>query len=172
MAAVYFFLAADGRSFTPRFWITGRRCLRPASVFRGDLVHNSDFSFRLVVCVRYHQMVSTVYWEFWSEFLRWAFINFPPRRWSVTASQKKRMAVYLIAAFLHGVLNYSVILIAMHRLTNIQDEIITAVYVDAITAVVIWLLRCKTKEGTGQGPPVADTADISPVAAPQPPVSP
>ena len=46
---------------------------------------------------------------------------------------------YLIASFLHGLLNYSVILLQKGLLTVVQVEIYVAVVAVLVTAVVLWL---------------------------------
>jgi RsiW-degrading membrane proteinase PrsW (M82 family) len=46
---------------------------------------------------------------------------------------------YLIASFLHGVINYSVVLLQKGLLTAVQVEIYIAVLAVAITLVVLWL---------------------------------
>jgi uncharacterized membrane protein YhfC len=46
---------------------------------------------------------------------------------------------YLIASFLHGLTNYSVVLIQTGLLTAIQTEIYIAVLAAAITAAALWL---------------------------------
>ena len=46
---------------------------------------------------------------------------------------------YLISAFVHGLVNYSVVLLQTHVLTIIQMEIWIAVIAAILTAVVLWL---------------------------------
>jgi len=171
MAPVYFSWRRTGRSFTPRFGLlVGAASGAGFGIFEAIWVHNqilaSGWSFASVTTNGFNGLLG-----FWERIFAVGFHISSAALVGYGIAKRKGWQFYLIAAFLHGVLNYSVILIAMHRLTNVQDEIITAVYVACITAVVIWLLRCKTKEAPAS-PPVADTADISPVAAPQPPVSP
>ena len=52
----------------------------------------------------------------------------------------KRMGwqFYLIASFLHGATNYSVVLLQARLLTSVQVEIYIAVLALSITAVAIW----------------------------------
>lgn len=56
---------------------------------------------------------------------------------------------YLVASFLHGATNYSVILLQKGFLTSIQVEIYIAVIAAAVTAIALWL-RWRNHEGTGQ----------------------
>jgi len=53
---------------------------------------------------------------------------------------------YLIASFLHGVTNYSVVLLQKSLLTSVQAEIYIAVLAAAITTVVLWLRWRKPRE--------------------------
>jgi RsiW-degrading membrane proteinase PrsW (M82 family) len=85
-------------------------------------------------------------------------------------AKRKGWQFYLLAAFLHGLLNYSSVLLQKNILTPVQDEIIMAAFVVCITAFVMWLLLDKSKE-TPANPPAAETPDITPVVTPQTPIS-
>jgi RsiW-degrading membrane proteinase PrsW (M82 family) len=58
---------------------------------------------------------------------------------------------YLIAAFVHGLTNYSVILFQMHILTPVQMEIWIAVISTVLTAVVLWLRWRGSVESVDEG---------------------
>jgi RsiW-degrading membrane proteinase PrsW (M82 family) len=51
---------------------------------------------------------------------------------------------YLIASFLHGATNYSVILLQLNRLTSVQMEIYVAVLAVMITGAALWLRWSKS----------------------------
>ena len=53
---------------------------------------------------------------------------------------------YLIASFLHALLNYSAVLLTAGVLTAIQLEIYAAVIAVLVTAFVLWLRWRKTEE--------------------------
>jgi RsiW-degrading membrane proteinase PrsW (M82 family) len=53
---------------------------------------------------------------------------------------------YLIAAFLHGLLNYCVVFLQKGYLTVVQLEAYVAVMAVVVTAVVLWLRWRKTEE--------------------------
>ncbi len=55
---------------------------------------------------------------------------------------------YLLAAFLHGILNYSVVLLQAGIITVIHVEIYAAVSAVIVTAVALWL-RWRRSEETG-----------------------
>ena len=57
---------------------------------------------------------------------------------------------YLIASFLHGAVNYSVVLLQSGLLTAIQVEIYIAVFAVAIAAVALWL-RWRSADGPVEG---------------------
>jgi hypothetical protein len=57
---------------------------------------------------------------------------------------------YLLASFLHGVTNYSVVLLQSRLLTAVQVEIYISVLAVAITAAALWLRWHKPK-GISQG---------------------
>ena len=105
-------------------------------------------------------------------------------------AKRKGWLFYIIAAFLHGIVNYSVILIDDNKMTATQSEIYLTVIAVVTTAIVLWLRWRKEKEIPSENPPdgapdavpaivpavTADgAADIPPVvppdAAPQVPVN-
>jgi RsiW-degrading membrane proteinase PrsW (M82 family) len=111
-------------------------------------------------------------------------------------AKRKGWLFYVIAAFLHGFVNYSVILIDDGKMTAVQSEIYLTVIAVVTTAVVLWLRWRKEKEIPAENPPdgvtdiasatvPADTADdvpfipasamdtppvVPPDVTPQPPV--
>jgi uncharacterized membrane protein YhfC len=80
--------------------------------------------------------------------------------------KRKGWQFYLIAAFLHGLINYSAILIEKNLLTSFQDEMITAILAVAVTAVALWLLWRKTKEVS-----VSTSTDVTAASTPPSAVS-
>ncbi len=105
-------------------------------------------------------------------------------------AKRKGWLFYVIAAFLHGIVNYSVILIQDNKMTAVQSEIYLTVIAVLTTAVMLWLRWRKEKEVPADSPPDgaagvvpaivpavtadAPAADIPPVVppdvTPQPPV--
>jgi len=88
---------------------------------------------------------------FWERIFAVGF-HISSRRWSVTARQRKGMAVFTLSPRSSRCVNYQVDLIAMHRLTNIQDEY-NGSLCSMHPAVVIWLLSVKrgsTGKSTGR----------------------
>ena len=76
-------------------------------------------------------------------------------------AKRKGWLFYVIAAFLHGIVNYSVILINDNKLTSVQSEIYLTVIALAVTAFALWLRWRKEKEIPADNPPV-ETIDSAP----------
>jgi ABC-type glycerol-3-phosphate transport system permease component len=76
-------------------------------------------------------------------------------------AKRKGWQFYLIAAFLHGLMNYSIILIENNLLTSFQDEMFTAIFAIAVNAVALWLLRRKTNEVS-----VSTSSDVTAASTP------
>ena len=101
-------------------------------------------------------------------------------------AKRKGWLFYMIAAFLHGIVNFSVILIDDNKMTSVQSEIYLTVIAVLTTAVVLWLRWCKEKEVPVENPSdgaagiepaivpavTADGAPIIPPVADFPPVVP
>jgi RsiW-degrading membrane proteinase PrsW (M82 family) len=58
---------------------------------------------------------------------------------------------YLVAAFLHGLVNYSVVLFQTHVLTAIQMDIWITIIASVLTIVVLWLLWKRTAGAVDEG---------------------
>ena len=69
-------------------------------------------------------------------------------------AKRKGWLFYIIAACLHGFVNYSIILIDDGKMTSIQSEIYLTVIAVLTTAVVLWLRWRKEKEIPADNPPV------------------
>ena len=76
-------------------------------------------------------------------------------------AKRKGWLFYVIAAFLHGIVNFSVILINDNKLTATQSEIYLTVIALAVTAFALWLRWRKEKEIPADNPP-AETIDGAP----------
>ncbi len=100
-------------------------------------------------------------------------------------AKRKGWLFYVIAAFLHGIVNYSVILIQDNKMTSVQSEIYLTVIAVLTTSVMLWLRWRKEKEIPADNPSdgvtvpavvpavSADDAAVIPVPAPDfPPVVP
>ncbi len=139
LVPVLFYWWRNHLSFTPKFGlIAGAMSGAGFGVFEAVWVHNTIFA-------------SGWTWSTaeTSGFL--ALLGFVERFFSVgfhiaTASLAgyglaKRLGwqFYLIASFLHGATNYSVILLQKGLLTGVQVEIYIAVMAAAVTAVALWL---------------------------------
>ena len=166
MAPVYFYWWRTKKSFTPRLGLLVVAVSGAGfGIFEAIWVHNqilaSGWSWASVSTNGFTALLG-----FWERIFTVGFHIASAALVGYGIAKGKGWLFYLIAAFLHGMLNYSVILLATHRITNMQDEMIMAIYVVCIAAVVIWLLRYKSKE-TKATPPAADAPDILPIATPQ-----
>jgi RsiW-degrading membrane proteinase PrsW (M82 family) len=92
-------------------------------------------------------------------------------------AKRKGWLFYVIAAFLHGFVNYSVILIQDNKMTATQSEIYLTVIAVVSTALVLWLRWRKEKEIPAEiplagapGDPSEITAAVAPAADGIPPV--
>jgi RsiW-degrading membrane proteinase PrsW (M82 family) len=80
-------------------------------------------------------------------------------------AKRKGWLFYVIAAFLHGIVNYSVILIQDNKLTATQSEIYLTVIALAVTAFALWLRWRKEKEIPAEIPLTGATGDNSEISA-------
>lgn len=86
---------------------------------------------------------------FWERFLSLAFHTGVSAVAGYGLAKRLGWQFYLVASFLHGATNYSVILMQKGFLTSIQVEIYIAVIAAAVTAIALWL-RWRDHEGTRQ----------------------
>ena len=84
-------------------------------------------------------------------------------------AKRKGWLFYVIAAFLHGIVNFSVILIEDNKLTAVQSEIYLTVIAVMDTAIMLWLRWRTEKEIPAENPPAGtagDTSEILPLVTP------
>ena len=162
LAPVLVYWWHNGKRFTPKFGlIVGAVSGAGFGIFEAIWVHNQIF-------------VSGVSWSLlgdswlglWERFFSVAFHIALSALTGYGLAKRKGWQFYLIAAFLHGLMNYSIILIEKNLLTSFQDEMITAILAVAVTAVALWFLWRKTKEVS-----VSTSTDVTAASTPPSAVS-
>ena len=162
LAPVLIYWWHSGKRFTPKFGlIIGAVSGAGFGIFEVIWVHNQIF-------------VSGVSWSLlgdswmglWERFFSVAFHIALSALTGYGLAKRKGWQFYLIAAFLHGLMNYSIILIENNLLTSFQNEMFTAIFAIAVTAVALWLLRRKTNEVS-----VSTSSDVTAASTPPTAVS-
>ena len=157
LAPVLIYWWHSGKRFTPKFGlIVGAVSGAGFGIFEAIWVHNQIFA-------------SGVSWSslgdswlgLWERFFSVAFHIALSALTGYGLAKRKGWQFYLVAAFLHGLMNYSMILIEKNMLTSFQDEMITAILAVAVTAVALWLLWRKTKEVS-----VSTSTDVTAASTP------
>jgi RsiW-degrading membrane proteinase PrsW (M82 family) len=154
LAPVLFFWWRSKRNFTPQFGlIAGAVSGAGFGVFEAIWVHNQIFALGVT-----WSALGNSWLGLWERFFSVAFHITVSALAGYGLAKRKGWQFYLIAAFLHGLMNYSIILIEDNLLTAVQEEIATAIFAIALTAVVLWLRWRKTKEIPANNSPTPDTA--------------
>lgn len=131
--------------FTPEFGlIAGAVSGAGFGIFEAIWVHNTIFSsgwtWRSVETSGYLALMG-----FWERLFSIAFHIAVSALAGYGLAKRKGWQVYLIASFLHGITNYSVILLQKGLLTSTQVEIYISVFAATITSVALWLRWRKTR---------------------------
>lgn len=140
LVPVIFYWWHNGKNFTPRFGlIAGAVSGAGFGVFEAVWVHNTIFaspgwSWSVVATGGFMALLG-----FWERFYAVAFHIAASALAGYGLAKHRGWQIYLIAAFLHGALNYSAVLLQKGLLTAVQLEISIAVFAVAITGVVLWL---------------------------------
>ena len=165
LAPVLFCWWRGKKSFTPKFGlIVGAVSGAGFGIFEAIWVHNQIFAAGVSWSV-----VNNAILGFWERIFAVAFHIAASALAGYGFAKRKGWLFYLIAAFLHGVLNFGIILIEENLLTQVQSELYSTVIAVVLTAVVLWLRWHKEKEIPVDNPPVftpASAMDIPPAVTP------
>ena len=163
---VLFYWWRSGKNFTPKFGlIAGAVSGAGFGVFEAIWAHNQLFASGISWA-----SLNNSFWGLWERFFSVAFHIALSALVGYGLAKRKSWQFYLIAAFLHGLMNYSVILIQDNLLTITQDEMFTAIFAAAVTCVSLFLYWKAAKEIPAENPPPVPS-DASSNPSPQPPLS-
>ena len=148
LVPVIFYWWRSHWSFSPTFGlIAGAVAGAGFGVFEAVWVHNTMFvSGWTWGAVETSGAVALL--GFWERFSTVAFHIAVSALAGYGLARRMGWQFYLIASFLHGATNYSVVLVQKGLLTSVQVEIYIAVLAAAITAVALWL-RWRQREAAG-----------------------
>lgn len=149
LVPVVFYWWRNYWNFTPKFGlIAGAVSGAGFGVFEAIWVHNtilsSGWTWSTVETSGFLALMG-----FWERFFSVAFHIAVSALAGYGLAKRLGWQFYLIASFLHGATNYSVILLQKGILTAVQVEIYIAVLAVAVTAITMWL-RWRKPGGTGQ----------------------
>lgn len=149
LVPVVFYRWRNHSHFTPKFGlVAGAVSGAGFGVFEAIWAHNTIFSSGWTWnTVETSGLVALL--GFWERFFSLAFHIGVSAVAGYGLAKRLGWQFYLIASFLHGATNYSVILLQKGFLTNVQVEIYIAIIAAAVTAVAL-RLRWRNHEGTGQ----------------------
>ncbi len=149
LVPVVFYRWRSHSSFTPKFGlIAGAVSGAGFGVFEAIWVHNTMFSSGWTWnAAQIGGLLALL--GFWERFVSLAFHIGVSAVAGYGLAKGLGWRFYLVASFLHGATNYSVILAQNGFLTNVQTEIYIAVFAAGVTAVALWL-RWRSHDGTGQ----------------------
>lgn len=150
LVPVFFYWWRANRNFAPKFGlITGAVAGAGFGIFEAVWVHNTIFASGWT----WHTVETTgvvALLGFWERFFSVAFHIAVSALVGYGLAKRLGWQFYLLASFLHGVTNYSVVLLQSRLLTAVQVEIYISVLAVAITAAALWLRWHKPK-GISQG---------------------
>ena len=151
LVPVVFYWWRNNFNFTPKFGlIVGAVSGAGFGVFEAIWVHNTIFaSGWTLTIVETSGFLALL--GFWERFFSVAFHIAVSALAGYGLVKRMGWQFYLIASFLHGATNYSVILLQKGLLTDVQVEIYIAVLAVAITATALWLRWRRDKPETQQG---------------------
>lgn len=143
LVPIVFYWWRNHRNFTPKFGlIAGAVSGAGFGVFEAVWVHNTMFAAGWT-----WQTVETggflALLGFWERFFIVGFHISVSALAGYGLARRLGWQFYLIVSLLHGLINYSVILLQKGLLTSVQVEIYITVLAVAISAVVLWLRWCK-----------------------------
>lgn len=135
-------------SLTPKFGlIVGAVSGAGFGVFEAIWVHNTMFSSGWTWnAVQVGGLLALL--GFWERFVSLAFHIGASAVAGYGLARGLGWQFYLVASFLHGATNYSVILAQKGFLTNVETEIYIAILAAGVTALALWL-RWRDHDGTG-----------------------
>jgi RsiW-degrading membrane proteinase PrsW (M82 family) len=153
------------KSFTPRFGLMlGAVSGAGFGVFEAIWVHNQIFAQGISWSV-----VDNYALALWERVFAVAFYIATSALTGYGIAKKKGWLFYVIAAFLHGIVNFSAILIEDNKLTSLQSEFYLTFIAVAVTGWALWLRWRPEKEIPAEISPAGtpgDTSEIDPVVVP------
>jgi len=165
LAPVLFCWWRSKKSFTPRFGLMlGAVSGAGFGVFEAIWVHNQMFAQGISWSV-----VDNYALGLWERVFTVAFHIAASALTGYGIAKKKGWLFYVIAAFLHGIINYSVILIEDNKITAVQSELYLTFIAVAVTAFALWLRWRPEKEipaGTLPADTTGSALEIAPVTVP------
>lgn len=146
LAPVYFYWVHKKRSFTPQFGLlAGAISGAGFGIFEAIWVNNqilaSGWNLAAVQANGFAAL-----WGFWERLFAVCFHIAAAALTGYGLAKHKGWQFYLVAALLHGISNYTIILLSTNHLTVAQDEISTAIFAVCLTAFVLYLRWHKAKE--------------------------
>jgi RsiW-degrading membrane proteinase PrsW (M82 family) len=152
LVPVIFFWISNHRSLTPKLGlIAGAVSGTGFGVFEAVWVHNSMFAAGWTwQIVRANGLIGLA--GFWERLFAVGFHIAVAGLSGYGLARGKGWQFYIIAAFLHGALNYSVVLLQKGVFNTTGIEIYAAIFAAALTAVVLWLRWKKDDEGMNEIP--------------------
>ncbi len=144
LVPVVFYWWRNHWSFTPKFGlIAGAVSGAGFGVFEAIWVHNTIFASGWTWgTVETNGFLALL--GFWERFFSVAFHIAVSALAGYGLARRLGWRFYLIASFLHGVTNYSVLLLQSRLLTSIQVDLYIAILAVSITTVALWLRWRKT----------------------------
>ncbi len=137
-----------GRSIDPKLGLSiGAMAGAGFGVFEAQWVHNTIFAAGWNWgWLNLHGIMALA--GFWERFFVVAFHTAATALAGWGLARGSGWQFFLLASFLHGVLNYSTLLGATALVTAFQMQIIIAVFATLITVAVLWLRWAKPAEDT------------------------
>jgi len=168
LAPVIVYWWRSHRNFTPTFGlIAGAVSGAGFGIFEAVWVHNtilaSGWTWAAVQTGGFSALLG-----FWERFFSVAFHIAVSALAGWGLAKKLGWQFYLVASLLHGIANYSVVLLQTGKLSSTGTEIYIAAFAVALTGIVLWLRwRRETTPGVAQ-----ESLIESAEANPEPPASP
>ena len=158
-------------------WWRSKRSLTPKAGLIIGAVSGAGFGVFEAIWVHNQIFVNGVSWSvvdnyalgLWERIFAVAFHIAASALTGWGIAKRKGWLFYVIAAFLHGIVNFSVILIEDNKLTAVQSEIYLTVIAVMATAIMLWLRRRTEKEIPAGNPPAGtsgNTSEILPLVTP------
>ena len=158
-------------------WWRSKRSLTPKAGLIIGAVSGAGFGVFEAIWVHNQIFVNGVSWSvvdnyalgLWERIFAVAFHIAASALTGWGIAKRKGWLFYVIAAFLHGIVNFSVILIEDNKLTAVQSEIYLTVIAVMATAIMLWLRWRTEKEIPAENPPAGtagDTSEILPLVTP------
>jgi RsiW-degrading membrane proteinase PrsW (M82 family) len=152
LAPVVFYWVRQGRYLTPKAGlIAGAVSGAGFGVFEAIWIHNTMFAAGWSL-LTLQSSGPIAFLGFVERFFAVAFHIAASALAGYGLAKGKAWQFYLIAAFLHGALNYGVILLQTGLLNSITVEIYTALFACAVTAVALWLRWRRQRPETEDNP--------------------